>query len=254
MLLRRDEWDAILVSKDVHARLDEIQADGVLESVFPSLQSLVGFGGGDTGHKCLWSHTKQVVRQTVPEPLLRWAALFHDVGKPLAFDWKGGKITFHHHEAVSARVFRKEARGSRLFTPEETRQITFIVGHLGHVEAYYSDWSDSAVRRLDRQLGTYLDSVFAVARADCTTGNPAKRRKQLRRTSELRRRIEDLRAQDAVPPALPKGLGDALMTHLGLEAGPELGKVMRGLRDRVEAGELPRNAPIEVYLSTTTRA
>lgn len=244
--VQREQWDAILVRKDVDRRLEELQADGVLRSEFPSLSALVGFGGRGTGHKDLWAHTIQVVQQTVPKPLLRWASLFHDVGKPRSFNVIGGKITFHGHEIASARIFRREA--AKLFTKYELDKVSFVISHLGHVEAYYPEWSDSAVRRLDRELGQHLDNVFAVARADCTTGDPKKRRKQLRRVRELRQRIDELRAIDALPPALPKGLGNALQAHLGLEPGPELGKVIEGLRARVEAGELPRNGAIDLYL------
>ena len=246
MATTRADWDAILVAKDVDTRLENLQAEGRLRSVFPSLQTLVGFGGKGTGHKDLWAHTTKVVAQTVPRPLLRWAALFHDVGKPQCFEIKDGQITFHQHESRSAQIFKREARA--FFTPAERDEIAFIIYHLGHVESYTPSWTDSAVRRLGLALGPHLDSVFAVTRADCTTANPTKRRKQLRRTRECRDRIEALMALDAIPPALPKGLGNALMAHLGLKAGQELGDIVKGLKARVEAGELPRNAEIEVYL------
>lgn len=249
MTLDRNQWDEILVSPDADQRLEQLQADGVIRSMFPALQALVGFGGGETGHKDLWGHTKRVVVQTVPQVVPRWCALFHDVGKPDAYGVYEGKIAFHNHEAVSARIFRSVARETRLFSPDEETAIHFAIKHLGLVEAYESDWTDSAVRRLTRELGEHLETVFAVARADCTTKHAVKRVHQLHRTHELKIRIETLRTQDAVPPALPKGLGDVIMKHLGLQPGPELGKVLAGLRARVEAGELPRNADAEVYLA-----
>jgi poly(A) polymerase len=244
----RKNWDALLLSKDVDLRLQELADSDELRRTFPSLQRLVGFGGGDSGHKCLWSHTKQVVMQTVPDPLLRWASLFHDVGKPHCFEIREGKITFWHHEAVSARIFRKEIRKTSLMTPQEIGRVSFIINNLGSVEAYSPEWTDSAVRRLAKELEPELDGVFAVARADCTTGNPKKRRQQMRRTAELRKRVEAIVAADATPPALPKGLGTALMAQLGLPGGPELGRLMGDLKVRVENGELPRNADISVYL------
>lgn len=252
-MLDRIQWDETLVSPDVDQRLEDLQVAGVIRSTFPVLQRLVGFGGGDSGHKDLWAHTKQVVSQTVPQVIPRWCALFHDVGKPEAFLLDGRKITFHHHEAVSARVFRQVARETKLFTGPEADEIHFVIKNLGHIESYESDWTDSAVRRLDRELGPYLESLLAVARADCTTSRPEKRQKQLRRTHELKERIETLRAQDAVPPALPSGLGDAIMQHRGLQPGKELGKLLGELRARVEAGELPRNAEAGVYLAALDR-
>ena len=248
MTSERTDWDEILVAKDVRTRLEALQETGELRTVFPSLQRLVGFGGEGTGHKDLWAHTTKVVEQTVPRPLLRWASLFHDVGKPVSYRCVDGHISFHHHEAESAKIFRAVAKKSRLFQKAEIDEISFVIHNLGHVESYEPSWTDSAVRRAAGALGPHMDSVFAVARADCTTARPEKRRKQLLRTKELRDRIESLRALDAIPPALPKGLGQALMASLGLSPGPELGNVVKELRGRVEAGELPRNAEISVYL------
>lgn len=248
MTLNRTQWDELLVSPDADQRLEDLQVQGVIRSVFPVLQSLVGFGGGDTGHKDLWAHTKRVVIQTIPQVIPRWCALFHDIGKPQAFLRIDGEVTFRHHEAVSAKLFRQVARETKLFTADETAEISFVINYLGHVEAYEPEWTDSAVRRLDRELGQHLDTLFAVARADCTTKHADKRRRQLQATYDLKRRVLALRAQDAVPPALPSGLGDVLMARLGLRPGKELGQLLAGLRARVEAGELPRNAEAGVYL------
>lgn len=250
MPLTRHDWDQLLIAQDADVRLEAVQQEGILGITFPALDALVGFGGNESGHKDLWAHTKQVVIQTVPQVLYRWMALFHDVGKPQSFTRVEGKIAFHHHEEASARIFKQVARESELFQPAEVNEIAFVIRHLGHVEAYESDWTDSAVRRLTRELGVHLDAVFAVARADCTTARPEKRQRQLKRTHEIRTRIDTLAVLDAVPPALPTGLGDVLMQRLGMRPGPEFGVIMRGLKARVDAGELPRNADFEIYLAT----
>lgn len=246
--LTRSDWDNLLVSKDVDKRLEQVQAQGLLRQTFPALQTLVGFGGGDTGHKDLWDHVKKVVAQTIPQPHLRWASLFHDVGKPKSFLIRDGKVTFHNHEAVSARIFRHEAEASRLFDRSEVQRIWAIIRNLGYMEGYSSQWTDSAVRRLYTELGGHLDDVFAVARADCTTKHSTKRRRQMQETHALRSRIEALRKLDSIPPALPSGLGLVLMEHLGMGESPELGKILAKLRTMVEAGTLPRGADASVYL------
>lgn len=246
MGLTRHEWDTLLVTPDVDQRLETLQQKGVLREQLPVVQAMVGFGGRES--KDLWAHTKQVVKQTVPVAVLRWAALFHDCGKPSAFSTEHGKVTFHHHEAVSARLFREAAKASGLFLSEEVKRIDFILTRLGLVEGYNPEWTDSAVRRLSLELGDRLEDVFAVARADCTTANPRTRRRVLASAHALKERILRERALSAIPPALPSGLGDALKAHLGLPAGRELGQVLAGLRARVEAGELPRNASYDVYI------
>ena len=240
--------DPLLVSKDVDVHLEELQKSGYLEHLFPEVEAMVGFGGKGTGHKDLWWHTKLVVKQTIPVVTLRWASLFHDIGKPTCFKQEGEKISFHHHEAASARLFRSLAKRTQLFTKEECKEISFILYNLGHVEGYSSRWTDSAVRRAGKILAPYRDSVFAVARADCTSGNPHTRRKMAYLTHDLRARIVKLEELDTTPPALPSGLGEALAAHLGIDHGPELGSIMRELKARVEAGELPRNDSYDTYL------
>lgn len=252
MTLSRKNWDAVLVSRDVDEKLSALESEGIISEVFPEIQAIVGFGGAGTAHKDLWWHTKLVVKQTIPRPvLLRWAALFHDVGKPSTLEMVDGNPTFRHHEEVSADLFWRAARRVGFFTPKERTRIEFIIRHLGDVENYYSGYSDTAVRRISNKLGDRLEDVFAVARADITTSNPTKRRHIINLTSELYHRIQTVRKLDAVPPALPKGLpkglGLIVQDRTGLK-GEALGAVMTSLKERVEAGELPRGADYEVYL------
>ncbi len=104
----RTRIDHVLLDRDVFDQLETLRSDGTIPLMFPEIEALVGFGGEDSGHKDLWEHTKLVVGQTKSQVLLRWAALFHDVGKPRCFTKNAqGKISFHHHESVSAKLFAK---------------------------------------------------------------------------------------------------------------------------------------------------
>ncbi len=228
--------------------LESLQEEGFFKDQVPEVQALVGFGN-DVDHKDLWAHTKQVVAQTPTSvPYLRWAALFHDVGKPTCFHQdEKGKISFHGHEPVSAKLFNRAA--TRLgFRNEPKDRVAFLIRHLGFPEEYSSDWTDSAVRRLYKLLGPHFQDVMTLAKADMTTKNKAKWTKNQALNAELCARAEQLAKEDAILPALPSGLGTALMEKFGLKEGPELGKAMVGLKKRVEAGELPRSGPFEVYL------
>lgn len=242
----RSYLEDILMDKDPRTALEEVFRSGLLGGVFPEVHRIVGFGGN--GHKDLWDHTKKVVSQTIREPHLRWAALFHDIGKPLCFTYVGGTVAFHHHEAVGARLFRTIAKRTRLFSATETDRISFIIESLGYVEAYETSWSDSAIRRVVRQLGDAFDDVCALSRADITTRKKEKRAQILRGIRNLRSRAAELQRIDAIPPALPKGLGTELMTHLGLSPSKELGTLMGQLRLAVEDGSLPRQPTIEEVL------
>jgi poly(A) polymerase len=239
--------DQALLSERADEQLELLQATGILADIYPEVQAMVGFGGDGQGHKDLWAHTKQVVIQSVPRREVRWAALFHDVGKVRTFSTDSGKVTFHSHEAVSARLFDRAAKRTAL--PAETqRTVSFIVRHLGYLEAYQSDWTDSAVRRVHKELGDHFDDVLALARADITTKRAERRQKHHERMAELKRRAESIALEDAKQPALPKGLGLEVIQALGLKPGPIVGQVMRELELAVMEGKLPAQAPSSVYL------
>ncbi|OQX68968.1 MAG: hypothetical protein B6A08_07515 [Sorangiineae bacterium NIC37A_2] len=236
-----------LLSDDPEGQLELLQGTGVLAELYPEVQAMVGFGGDGQGHKDLWAHTKQVVRQTVRRRAVRWAALFHDVGKVKTYSTESGKVTFHSHEAVSARLFERAAKRTDL--PADFRtQVSFIIRHLGYLEAYQRDWTDSAVRRVHRELGAHFEDILALARADITTKRPERRERHHQRMAELARRAEKIAEEDARVPPLPKGLGSEIITHFQLRPGPIVGSLMKELEEAVERGELPSQAESSVYL------
>lgn len=248
-MLQKAELDQLLLSSEVVERLEGLNQDGTLAELFPEVQAMVGFGGGDTGHKDLWGHTKQVVAQTIRVPHLRWAALFHDVGKPQCFTREpNGEVSFHLHEMESARLFRQASNRTKLFEVEERTTIRFLILHLGHVEAYHPSWTDSAVRRLRTETKGHLDDLIALARADITTKRKDRRERHLRRMKELKDRVDDLTRVESIPSALPTGFGLRVTAEFGIPPGQELGRVLSIVKNAVEAGHLPRQADPQVLV------
>lgn len=242
-------WTRVLMGRHVIHGLDFLLASGVLEETFPEVHRMVGFGGQNQGHKDLWDHTQKVVLQSKRVPAIKWAALFHDVGKPVSFSKESGKITFHQHEAASARLFRKAARRTRLFDIDFLDKVQSLVSGLGLLGSYSSEWTDSAVRRLHRELGEHFDEVLLLARADVTSKHAHKRERVQRLMHELGERAKALAAVDAVVPPLPKGLGTAISTTFGIPPSKRLGDVLKGLEARYEAGTLEGHKDIDFYVS-----
>jgi len=240
MLTIRNLEDALLApdpAAALHRLTPEIRPE-------PGLGAIVGFGDGKH-HKALWPHTCTVVSQTPPKLHLRYAALFHDAGKVERFRMVDGKVSFHGHEQVSGRIWR---RWAALRKPHvDADHVYDIVVGLGLLEAFGDDWTDSAVRRLDRELAGRFEDVLAVSRADITTSRPERRRAILERMDRLLARVVELRRVDAIPPALPTGLGTELEREFGLR-GRDLGTVMNRLKSLVEAGRLCRQAPFGVLI------
>lgn len=251
-MLDRKDFESYLMSPYAYDRLEVLRSTGAFKLVFPEVEGLVGFGGDGTGHKDLWDHTKQVVAQSLQFSVLRWAALFHDVGKPSCIRRNAnGDIAFHGHEQKSANMFEKAAIRSGFFSKEETREIKLLIHDLGNVEEYDSNWSDSAVRRLLKATRDHFNDLVSLARADISTKNAAKREQHHRRMKELKDRAWELDRLDSIPPALPTGLGIALTTEFGIPPSKALGDLMKTLKAAVETGGLPRQASIDEVLAYT---
>lgn len=252
--------DRVMMGSDPDQGLDALLEVGALGAIFPEVHALVGFGDGEWRHKDVWKHTKQVVLQAVPRIEVRWAALFHDIGKVKTRTFTpDGKVQFLGHAEVGARMFDKLNRRVTLFTREETlqRAVRFLVLHHLRANQYDPSWTDSAVRRFARELGAHLEDLMCLARADITTKRPEKKRKGLSQIDELAARITQLAAEDAVVPPLPKGVGDEIMKRLGLPPSRIIGDIKRILEASVEAGEIEghRESPyyVEYVLSNRSK-
>lgn len=242
--LRRHLDEAVCGSRPDLA-LEEMRRNGLIHYL-RAVPGLIGFGGGSQGHKDLWDHTKRVVLQSEPTPVIRWAALYHDVGKPMTMVRRGGDISFHGHEFVSAREFRKMAAESDLFR-EDGDRIGFLVENLGRVESFTPEWTDSAVRRLMSDLGGALEDLLSLSSADITTGREAKRHAILESISTLRRRMTEIRKEDGAPK-LPKGLGLILSRELNIPQSRALGDLMKALEKALGDGRIPARSSADFYV------
>lgn len=244
--------DRVVMSADPELGLDLLLEARALTVIFPEIHALVGFGDGEWRHKDVWKHTKQVVRQAVPRIEVRWASLFHDIGKVKTRSISpDGKVHFFGHAEVGARMFDKMDRRLKLFAPEPSLQSTvrFLVLHHLRANQYEHSWTDSAVRRFARELGEHLDDLLCLARADITTKRPEKKRKGLNQIDELQRRICELALEDAKTPPLPKGVGDAIMKEFSLKPSRQIGEIKKMLEEAIDKGEIEARLPNEDYVA-----
>jgi poly(A) polymerase len=247
----RQALDRVLMAEHADLGLDSLLASGVLDALMPEVRSMVGFGDGEWRHKDVWKHTKQVVIQSVPRLEVRYAALFHDIGKVRTRTISpDGEVHFFGHAEVGARMFDRLERRQRLFTSEELlrEEIRFLVLHHLRASQYDGHWTDSAVRRFAREMGPYLEDLLCLSRADITTKRAEKRRKGISMIDELGTRITALAADDAKQPPLPKGVGTELMAAFGLGPSRLIGDIKRALEEAVAAGELAAGQESAFYV------
>lgn len=251
----RASIEAALLGRAVGEALEWLRESGLLAQVLPELEATVNFSQ-ELGrrHKDLWEHTKQVVAQSAPILAVRWAALLHDMGKvPTRALTADGKVTFHGHAEVGARMFDPIAR--RLDFPTALRaRVRWLILHHQRISQYDSSWTDSAVRRFYRSMEAHLDDLLLLSRADVTSARPEKRAQVAAMLEDLVQRVVRLRELDATEPPLPPGLGDALMERFALSAGRWIGDLKRRLEQAIERGELAPHQPSDVYLAHIEQA
>lgn len=190
-------------------------------------------------HKDVLAHTIAVTAKTRPDLVLRLAALFHDIGKPATRSFEHGGVTFRHHEAVGAKITRARLREMGFDEPL-VKDVTELVRLSGRFKGYADGWSDSAVRRYARDAGHLLGYLNQLVRCDCTTRNRAKADRLQRQIDELEERIVDLAREDRRAAERPQLDGQAVMAHLGIPGGPQVGRALAFLLEIKRAeGILP---------------
>ena len=243
-----------LLARDADVALQWLFDIGFTELHLPELNATKDLTQeGGRHHKDVWEHTKLVVRQAVPRPAVRWAALFHDIGKVPTRTFTRNGVHFHGHAEVGARMFDKVSR--RLgFEPSLRRAIRFLVKHHLRSNQYSDSWTDSAVRRFAREMDEHLQDLLDLSRADITSKRPGRRKALLRQISDLAERVEKLRLEDAKVPPLCKGIGDAIMQRFALPPSRLIGDLKRALEAAIESGELEERREDDYYLEWLERS
>ena len=248
----RESLDRVMMGDHPDEGLDALLVSGVLDCLLPEIKALVGFGDGEWRHKDVWKHTKQVVAQSVPRIEVRYASLFHDIGKVKTRSISPeGEVHFFGHAEVGARMFDKLERRERLFASDDSlrTEVRFLVLHHLRASQYDGKWTESAVRRFAREIGPYLDDLLCLSRADITTKRPEKKRRGIALIDELAERITALAALDAKQPPLPTGIGNALMVAFKLPPSRLIGDIKRALEGAIDSGELAPRLDSEAYVA-----
>ncbi len=247
----RSHLDRVIMGDYPELGLDALLTSGLLDTLLPEVKAMVGFGDGEWRHKDVWKHTKQVVAQAIPRLDVRWAALFHDIGKVKTRTISPeGEVHFFGHAEVGARMFDKLERRERLFAIDGSlrSEIRFLVLHHLRASQYDGKWTDSAVRRFAREMGGNLDALLCLSRADITTKRPEKKRRGIAMIDDLATRITALAAEDAKLPPLPTGVGNDLMQEFKLPPSRLIGDIKRALEAAIDSGEIPAREESRFYV------
>jgi poly(A) polymerase len=249
-----EQMNRILLGTRVDMGLQWLYRTRVLNFLLPEVSSLVGFHEScSVHHKDCWDHTLQVIRKATPELTIRWAALGHDIGKVWTRNVdRRGQVHFYRHEEFGAVLFEGVAARFQMDSELADRIHAVITLH-GRVNLYQSDWSDSAVRRLIRDVDPHLSDLIKFSRADYTSKRQSRIDQIKRQLDELEVRIAQVAAVDLIKTSLPKGLGHALIQDLALSPGPILGQIRAGLEALCGQEQLEPGQDASYYIEAVRR-
>lgn len=241
------ELTKLLAAPTPSIGLGTLESTGLLAGISAELAAQRGIPQNKVADEDLWDHTlRSVDAAPADRPIVRLAALVHDIGKPSTF--ADGR--FIGHETVGATEAGELL--DRLHVPRATvERVTHLVRQ--HMFVYQPSWGDSAIRRFIAKIGRpALDELFELRRADNLGSGLAADAGGL---VELRRRVADQLDADV---ALDRGAlavdGDDLIAELGASPGPRLGAVLARLLDAVIEDPALNDRPTLLLLAQTQLA
>jgi len=231
----RDEWVKAMKAQRPSRAFDVMRRTGILGVTCPELLLGVGMEQNKWHAFDVWKHGMECMDACAGDPIRRIAALLHDVGKPKTRAWsdKTHDWTFYDHDVLGAEVAEPIATRLRFSNEEKARIVALVRHHLFH---YSSEWTDAAVRRWMRRVGTdRIDDLYALNEADVR----AKGRdcsEDLAALAALKVHVERVVAAGAALSVRDMKLnGRDLMTELSMKPGPALGKMLDALLELVLA-------------------
>ncbi len=246
----RDEFTKLLLLDAPRVGLDLLVNTGLADQFLPELPALRLERDEHHRHKDVYEHSLIVLDQAIalererhhePDIVTRLVALLHDIGKPRTRRFEsGGKVSFHHHDIVGAKMIRKRLTELR-FSKDVIESVALLVElHLRFHGYGEGAWSDSAVRRYVRDAGPDLERLHILTRSDCTTRNQTKADRLRRAYEELEWRIDELSAAEELDSLRPDLDGNEIMRILDVGPGPVIGKAYNFLLERrLDRGPVP---------------
>ncbi len=224
-----EEFRKILASKFPVEGIKFLQTTGILEILIPEL--LAGYGMKQKGHHIfdVYEHSLKALQFCDnPDWAVRFAALLHDIGKPVVARGEGEARTFYNHETVGTNIAWNVAKRLRL-TKEEAKKLTTLVRwHMFSVSEFLTD---AAIRRFIRRVGKEnIEDMMDVRIGDrlgsgCTKAESWRLRDFKARIIEVQKHtpsVRDLKVD-----------GEDVMKILGIPPGPKIGEILNKLFDEI---------------------
>lgn len=231
----RDELIKILSSDDPYKGIMFLKSTGLLKHILPELLEGEGVSQVRPGRH----HTEDVLTHNLlamkltpsSDPIVRFATLLHDVGKP---DVKGedeeGLVTFYNHEVAGAKIAYEIAKRLHFSKKETDRIVNLIRWHMFSVDEHITD---AAVRRFIRRVGVENVKDLIDLRIGDRLGSGTQTAESWR-LKKFKERIEDELKPAPFSINDLKVDGNDIMKELHLKPGPQVGKILEILFEEVD--------------------